>query len=425
MTMKTMKYGNPRCAFPRLVGVLAMCLLISSVAGAEDLQLTRPIQVYKPKRLANADIPARRTPLGVPEDYKPWIVKLTRGQLMIVAFHAGRNPVNEYAVFWHSDDGGMTWSEREPRKDIAGREFAATCLSDGSLILTCHFLSSDTNNKAGYTYSKLFRSGDNGKTWDESRVGPEGFPPRVGTNTDRNAFEITDPDDPRKMIAYVGISTSGLHDNKADYVSLWRSTDGGATWDKSLKPDVRGWDDYDGFFGQSATYRSPTGKLLHVVRVDRRGKYWEIPKAQLNKEVGDQGDRMMIWKSTDDGRSWSRLGGHGVFGVYGEMYPRFLRLEDGRLLLTFTVRSNSTDEHALGLRGLISYDDGETWDFDHDRLIIDDINQGASSGGGYGNTVQMKDGALVSCYSYRGSDGKTHVEAVRWRLPALASPKPE
>jgi len=133
-------------------------------------------------------------------------------------------------------------------------------------------------------------------------------------------------------------------------------------------------------------------------------------------EVGDQGDRMMLWRSTDAGRTFRRQAGHGNFGSYGEMYPRFLKLNDGRLLLTFTVRSNSSDGHALGLRAICSYDDGATWDFRHDRIVIDYQNVGAS-GGGFGNTVQVDDGSLVSCYSYRGPDDKTHIEAVRWRLP--------
>ena len=125
---------------------------------------------------------------------------------------------------------------------------------------------------------------------------------------------------------------------------------------------------------------------------------------------------MMLWESTDNGLHWRKHGGDGMFGTYGEMYPRFLALHDGRLLLTFTVRSNSTDGHALGLRAITSYDDGETWDFMRDRMVIDAQNHGAS-GGGFGNTIQLDDDTLMSCYSYRGRDGKTHVEAVRWRLP--------
>ena len=42
---------------------------------------------------------------------------------------------------------------------------------------------------------------------------------------------------------------------------------------------------------------------------------------------------------------------------------------------------------------------------------------GASQGGGFGNTLQLNDGRLVSCSSYRGPDAQTHVEVVRWRLP--------
>jgi hypothetical protein len=127
---------------------------------------------------------------------------------------------------------------------------------------------------------------------------------------------------------------------------------------------------------------------------------------------------MMLWRSSDSGKTWQRAPENGRFGTYGEMYPRFLRLRDGRLLLTFTVRSNSTDGFPLGLRALISPDDGNTWDFSCDRIVISDCNVG-SSGGGFGNTVQLEDGSLLSCYSYRGNDNQPHVEAVRWHLPSL------
>jgi hypothetical protein len=31
--------------------------------------------------------------------------------------------------------------------------------------------------------------------------------------------------------------------------------------------------------------------------------------------------------------------------------------------------------------------------------------------------VQLKDGTLVTSYSYRGRDDKTRLEVVRWKLP--------
>ncbi|MFO0878162.1 MAG: hypothetical protein U0840_12500 [Gemmataceae bacterium] len=37
---------------------------------------------------------------------------------------------------------------------------------------------------------------------------------------------------------------------------------------------------------------------------------------------------------------------------------------------------------------------------------------------GFGLTAQHKDGTLATSYSYRGDDDKTHLEVVRWKLPA-------
>ena len=85
-------------------------------------------------------------------------------------------------------------------------------------------------------------------------------------------------------------------------------------------------------------------------------------------------------------------------------------------LLTFTVRSNSTDGRTLGLRAILNDNDGKSWEFRNDRMVISDVNFG-SSGGGFGNTIQTADGRLVSVYSYRDKAGKTHIEAIRWSLP--------
>ena len=62
--------------------------------------------------------------------------------------------------------------------------------------------------------------------------------------------------------------------------------------------------------------------------------------------------------------------------------------------------------------------DGFEFDFTHDRLMLDTRTPiGKPQGGGFGPTVQLKDGTLVTSYSYRGEDDKTHLEAMRWKLP--------
>jgi BNR repeat-like domain len=405
-------------------------ILLSCLAGsarADDVNSTTlPIKVVGAQSLPAADIPAARTPLGITNDYKPWIARLANGKLLIVAFCYGAidgiDGYAERAIFWRSEDGGQTWGPREERLDIQGREFGLTALHDGTLLMTCHWLARDVFNPSKHTHSKIFRSTDAGRTWSEIRIGPDGFPDGAESVADWMAFELPNPERPGAMLTCLGVSMQHGGEQAPQVVRIWRSADSGKTWDKSLHPDTAGWIDVDGFFSQTVTFRTSSGRLLHPVRVDRTGPHWHLPDTadHLVREQGDQDDRMILWESEDDGRTWRRQGGDGRFGYYGEMYPRFLTLQDGRLLLTFTVRSHSTDVYPLGLRAILSGDDGRTWDFEHDRLIVSYVNYGAS-GGGFGNTIQLDGGTLVSVYSYRDEAGETRVEAVRWHAPDAAA----
>ncbi len=99
------------------------------------------------------------------------------------------------------------------------------------------------------------------------------------------------------------------------------------------------------------------------------------------------------------------------------MYMSILRLADKRLLLTFTVRDLKPP---LGVRAVVGTetDDGFNFDFSHDRLLLDTRTPvGKPQGGGFGPTVQLADGTLVTSYSYRGNDDEPHLEVVRWHLP--------
>ena len=403
--------------------LLASMILAPPPAAAAEPSTRKGIEILKPKSLAGQMISASRTPLGIPNDYKPFATRLKSGDLLVVAFCFGPIPgikgYVERAIFWRSKDGGKTWGPREERPDVQGREFGLTTLSDGSLLMTCHWLANDVLNPSRHTHSKIFRSTDEGKTWSVIRIGPDGFPDRAATSADWMGFEIPDPKRPGKMLACIGVSMQDGHKNAPKVVRIWRSADGGKTWDRSLRPDTQGWIDVDGFFSQTVTYRTPSGKILHPVRVDRTGPHWHIPGTpeKLKKESGDQGDRMMLWVSADNDKTFRRHNKFGNFGTYGEMYPRFLTLADGRTLLTFTVRSNPTDGHSLGVRAILNDNDGKSWDFINDRMVISDVNFG-SSGGGFGNTVQNADGSLVTVYSYRDKGGKTHIEAARWSLPS-------
>jgi hypothetical protein len=382
---------------------------------------TLPIKVLHPQRLGTSQLPAHRTPLGKPGDYKPWIIQCKNGELLAVAMDADysvavpRKPYYNHALFWRSTDGGNTWGPREARADLAGKEFAITCLSDGTLLMTAHIMGQDVNNKlgGGRWYSKIFRSTDHGRTWSEAPIGWDDEPIVHEGASDRNVVEMPDPGGSGKTTVVLGVCKG----RTAEHTRLWRSWDSGMTWDKTFKPDTQGWDDVDGFFSNSVIYRMASGRLLHTVRVDDDGPYYKVPDLRkTGSQTGDSSDRTMLWVSDDNGATWNRHGKYGTFGGFGEMYFRFLRLKDERLLCTFTVRSMSTDGQPMGLRAVLSYDDGQTWNFDNDRLVLEYQTPGRN-GGHFGNTIQVEDGSLVSIYSYRGPGGYTHVEAMRWRLP--------
>jgi hypothetical protein len=187
------------------------------------------------------------------------------------------------------------------------------------------------------------------------------------------------------------------------------------------------WVDGDTFYGQSTVYEGVDGSLRHVTRVG-------IDVAW------DETDGSQLWHSGDGGASWAcsttAAGGYCAghtcaptqrracanatagFGWPGTMYNSFLRLADGRVLDTFTQRCNGpgprsadnacrSDGFGTGLRGLLSYDDGKTFDFGKDYMVLaagdDDNNPLLHTTGcacGYGATIQFADGTLGTPYCY-------------------------
>ena len=147
-----------------------------------------------------------------------------------------------------------------------------------------------------------------------------------------------------------------------------------------------------------------------------------------------------IFSSRDGGRTWTRFAVPDL--TAGEPYFTALksgamlmtgdvmiknsdrktlyyihRSEDGRLLLTHTVRAGMDQ---LGVRAVLGEElpDSFRFDLSNDIIMVETktpMNQ--VSGGGFGPTVQMDDGTLVTDYSYR--TGKTnsdlYAEVVRWK----------
>jgi hypothetical protein len=381
------------------------------LVGAVDKSM--PIRVNNPKSLPAWQIPSERVALG--EAYKPSMAMLASGELVMVALIQDQLPggkVREWTPLWRSSDGGRTWSERAELKDMIGREQWLTCTSDGTLLATCHLLVQDVNNRDGYTHSYLHRSTDGGRTWQRQRISAQKFPspPEKGTTLSRNVVELPDG------TLLLGVGVNEYDSGKVAF--LWKSRDGGASWDKSgSRVTIGGYGDrpyhnWDSFFSEDFTFLTRSGKLLHFIRCGPPAQMYPMNDGRPTPTLDDSGDRTMRCESEDGGGTWGAVRDHGDYGM---MYPRVIWLADGRLLMTFTQRSLV---YPIGLQAILSGDEGETWDFDHDRIVIEGKTPwGMPSGGGFGNTLQLADGTLVSCYSYRAADNKTYVEVARWRLP--------
>ncbi|MSO23629.1 MAG: exo-alpha-sialidase [Acidobacteria bacterium] len=379
----------------------ALCLLSAFAFGQQPAR--ESFDVGNRMVLTSDKIECERIPLGEPDDYKACVAQLLSGELLLTAFHQYEKPekkIYEHTLLFRSRDGGRTWSG--PQKlDLPGREPYLTVTRNGTAFITGHLLARDVRNQWGYTTGFLHRSTDAGKSWESIRIESEEIRPKASNHSTRNVLELAD-----------GTLLLGVdYDGGGGPYLMWRSRDSGKTWDKTAKCQPKEFQSKYGFFGgETWLWPARSRKIWAMVRVDSN----ELPiKGRLIQSKNDQSDHFILFSSADGAKTFDRI---RDFGDYGEMYLSILRLQDKRLLLTLTVRDLNPP---LGVRALLGVEtaDGFEFDFSHDRLMLDTKTDSRPQGGGFGPTVQLKDGTLVTSYSYRGEDSKTHLEVVRWRPP--------
>ena len=366
-----------------------------------------PIVVRKNKLIEAATISCRRIALGEPEDYKPSVVQLPSGELLLVVFagkQVGGGKIREITRTYRSKDQGLSWSGPQLHPELLGREPYLSITRNGTLFITGHLLRQDIRNKHGHTHSYLHRSTDGGHTWTSIRLQPKSF--RKGTTvlTARNVLELADG------ALLVGISE---HAPKSGNV-FWKSTDGGKTWSERFSAAFAGVPPKYPYtiLGEAHLWQARSGRLHAILRVGSANS-WPI-KGTKDPGNTDQSERMLTYTSTDGGHNWTFT---ADLGRYGQMYPAIARLPDKRLLLTFTQRAVASQ---LGVRAVLGIEtrDGFQFDMKHDELLLETKTpKGQSSGGGFGPTIVLTDGTLLTAYTYRDANRVKHAEVVRWRIP--------
>ena len=378
---------------------------ISSEANRQTQQVAerRDISVYKDRfaYCSHASI----TQLANGE----WVVAFNECQLRQPITHPPSDP-HFHNLLTRSDDQGKTWSVPQvvPGWDWYGVECPGIAqLTDGTVVL----------NQWQFRWYPL----DVGRQL--SAQGQE-----VWVNTaSRRHWHIAD-----ENIDWTRSRYPWCRANGGCYVHL--SSDGARTWDRTVRIDTT---PYVGGYTPRGVVQLSDGTVLmvtadhplnrNVFAVHSRdgAKTWAKPILASRKADGDVSEpaaavlnrdsvvamirnddtrRLHQCDSNDGGRTWGPLRQTPIWG-----YPaHLLVLSDSRLLCTYGHRRKP-----FGIRASLSRDGGETWDYDRELLIRDDLPNGNL---GYPVTIEYERGRLFTIYYREGGDRVTSIWGSFWRL---------
>ena len=171
----------------------------------------------------------------------------------------------------------------------------------------------------------VYKSTDAGRTWQHIGLDETKQIPRI----------LVDPHDPNLVI----VAAEGNLHQQSDQRGIFRSTDGGQTWQKTLFVDNE-------IGGQDIAwaYDNPSVMLATTVR------HYNAPGAPPQFGFGQQQANAPVttrlFKSTDEGATWTEISGHGL--------PKLT----GRTSVAIAKGTNSSRMFIIGTFGLYRSDDG-------------------------------------------------------------------
>lgn len=347
-----------------------------------------------------------------------------------------------------STDGGTTWSEPQlvNNTPLDDRDAGLAVLPDGTLVIswfTSYYYRAYEVNWAGYT-GEGAKYGPMMLPWAEWEATIKAITP---TDIDRWSPFISRPapEDSEKWDKAweeLGCESSVSYDKRfptqTRRLGYWtrRSHDGGKTWDEPTLSPV------SAPHGPAAL---PDGRLIYIGTAAWSGKLgiaispdqgltWKT-MAELNAQVGQKddvpgrlcephvvaapsgrlvglarhqaklpGEERFLWQfdSEDGGLTWSEPRPTSMNGYP----PHLLRVSDGRLLASFSVR-----HEPLGFRFCFSSDEGRTWDVENQLHVGTDLGDL-----GYPATTEVAPGEFLSVYYGRDRDGeKPCLIMTRWK----------
>ena len=181
---------------------------------------------------------------------------------------------------WKSTDAGANWQPLFDKQDIASIGAIAVAPSDHNII---YVGTGEACIRGNITYGNgVYKSVDGGKSWKN-----------VGLKDSRHiGAVIVDPKDPN--IAFV--AALGHAYGPSEQRGLFRTIDGGKTWQKVLYKDNK--------TGAIDVVFDPSNPNTLFAAL------WEVYRNPWSLNSGGPGSG--LYKSTDGGTTWTRLEGHGL-----------------------------------------------------------------------------------------------------------------
>lgn len=307
--------------------------------------------------------------------------------------HAIDREKPEEHMLARSLDGGKTWSIENPADQGALIPFGKTLhgiappwlkerkwqdcpggidFTNPDFIMALRM----TNHHIGP--SRFYYSNDRGKNWlGPYRLtvnDPDGRPIYIAARTN---YIVNGPHD---CLAFL---TAGKADGEEGRIFCARTTDGAKTWQfvSWIGPEPLG------YAIMPSGIRLSKTELLVTIRCRYENKAW-----------------IEAYRSMDDGQNW-KFDGIPVPDTGEGNPPSMIRLADGRVCLTYGVRSAPFEVQAI-----LSGDGGRTWD-----KPITLRGNGGGRDVGYPATTQRPDGKVVTTYYFHDTLlGDRYVAATIW-----------
>lgn len=189
---------------------------------------------------------------------------------------------------WKSTDAGTNWQPVFDKQSIASIGAIAVAPSDHNII---YVGSGEACIRGNISYGNgVYKSVDAGKTW--KNVGLK--------DTQHIGAVIVDPRNPN--IAFVAALGHAYGPNEER--GIFRTTDGGATWQKVLYKDTK--------TGAIDVVFDPNNSSTLFASL------WEVYRTPWSLNSGGTGSG--LYKSTDGGSTWTHIEGHGLpSGIMGRI----------------------------------------------------------------------------------------------------------